>query len=180
MTILLLSGDPGSGKDTVAEFMVAEFGFTRLAFADVLKQQVAELTGIPLDTFNDRTLKDRALGGLYGELTARDLLLEHAKRARARDINVFSRIVWSRVKEMDASTRRVVISDWRYQREFLNMVEILGTSAIDVVAMKITRSSDFTVRIRDVCDLERFPFDHRILNDGTKEQLFERVRECFV
>ena len=38
--IIGLSGYAQSGKDTVAEILVEEYGYTRVAFADIIKQAV--------------------------------------------------------------------------------------------------------------------------------------------
>lgn len=45
--ILALSAWKGSGKDTLAKFLIENKGFRRIAFADVLKDMVAEQYGIP-------------------------------------------------------------------------------------------------------------------------------------
>lgn len=41
--LIALSGLKGSGKDTAAEVMVAEYGFTRIAFADALREALLTL-----------------------------------------------------------------------------------------------------------------------------------------
>lgn len=41
--LLGISGIAGSGKDTAADFLVKNFGFTKLSFADVLKRIVQEV-----------------------------------------------------------------------------------------------------------------------------------------
>ena len=41
-----LKGYKGVGKDTVADYLVAEYGFTKVAFADKMKEAVAGLFGI--------------------------------------------------------------------------------------------------------------------------------------
>lgn len=40
--IIGLSGKMGSGKDTVADILVSEYGYTRIAFADALKREVEQ------------------------------------------------------------------------------------------------------------------------------------------
>lgn len=44
-TIIALGYRARSGKDTVGDYLVAKWGFTRIAFADKLKQVVTTLTG---------------------------------------------------------------------------------------------------------------------------------------
>lgn len=43
--IVALAGKAGSGKDTVAGLLKTQWGFTPIAFADVMKRQAAELWG---------------------------------------------------------------------------------------------------------------------------------------
>ena len=51
-----INGFKGAGKDTVAAYLVKNHGFTRLAFADLLKLSVATLFNIPIDWID--TYKD--------------------------------------------------------------------------------------------------------------------------
>ena len=44
-----ITGCKGVGKDTAAQWLVEEQGYTRLAFADKLKEAVAVLFGIPVE-----------------------------------------------------------------------------------------------------------------------------------
>lgn len=54
-----LIGKAGSGKDTVAGFLVEKHGFAaRLAFADKLKVIIADAFDVPLEHFNDRDKKN--------------------------------------------------------------------------------------------------------------------------
>lgn len=61
MKVLMISGWKGSGKDTVAEFLIKEHGFKRVAFADPLKDMVAEEYGIPREWCDDRQHKEAPL-----------------------------------------------------------------------------------------------------------------------
>lgn len=53
-----LVGRAGAGKDTVADRLVKEHGYVRVAFADKLKIVVAEAFDVPLNFFNDRDKKN--------------------------------------------------------------------------------------------------------------------------
>lgn len=58
--IIAISGYRKSGKDTAAEFL-AEVGYQRFAFADALKERVAEDYNIPLNSLYDQELKEEPL-----------------------------------------------------------------------------------------------------------------------
>lgn len=44
-----LTGLPRSGKDTVADYLVQEYGFTKFAFADAVYEEVAEAFGVTVE-----------------------------------------------------------------------------------------------------------------------------------
>ncbi|MDW5417718.1 hypothetical protein R6242_14200 [Iodobacter sp. CM08] len=56
--IIGLSGLAGAGKDTAADFLVAHHGFTKMAFGDALKEELAEAFNVPVDFFNNRDSKE--------------------------------------------------------------------------------------------------------------------------
>lgn len=53
-----ITGCAGAGKDTIANRLCASHGFTRLAFADRLKEIVALVFDVPVMHFHDRDLKN--------------------------------------------------------------------------------------------------------------------------
>ena len=80
MQNIVLIGNKGSGKDTIASFLPHK----RYAYADLLKFCTASCFDIPLHKFNDRRFKDRRLRGYCG-LTPRDLLIRFGEKG-FRDI----------------------------------------------------------------------------------------------
>lgn len=52
-----LHGLPGTGKDTLADYLVATHGFTKVAFADRLKRELCRIFNEPMSTFTDRATK---------------------------------------------------------------------------------------------------------------------------
>lgn len=61
MFVLALSGWKGSGKDMVGDYLIGNHGFTRVSFADPLKEMVAEEYNIPLSYMYDPAFKERPL-----------------------------------------------------------------------------------------------------------------------
>lgn len=47
MTVIGLSGKARSGKDTIADYLVTQHGYTKVAFADTLKQFVVRVLQLP-------------------------------------------------------------------------------------------------------------------------------------
>jgi hypothetical protein len=56
--IIGIDGYAGAGKDTVADVFV-KVGFTKISFADALRESVVHSTGFSMDTFIDREIKDK-------------------------------------------------------------------------------------------------------------------------
>ncbi|RLF65328.1 MAG: hypothetical protein DRN30_04150 [Thermoplasmata archaeon] len=62
MSIVIgISGWKSSGKDTMADYLVNDYGYTRVAFADVLKEMVATQYNIPLNSCHETALKEEPL-----------------------------------------------------------------------------------------------------------------------
>lgn len=59
--IFAISGWKGSGKDMVAQYLIEKHGFKRLAFADVLKDMVAEQYPVDRQALDDQARKERAI-----------------------------------------------------------------------------------------------------------------------
>lgn len=61
MKVIAISGWKGSGKDTVGDILVKTKGFTRVAFADSMKDMVASEYKIPRHYLDDLKLKEAPL-----------------------------------------------------------------------------------------------------------------------
>lgn len=58
--IVGICGLIGSGKGTVADMLVGEFGFTKISFADSLKDAVAAVFGWPRNLLEGDTDESRS------------------------------------------------------------------------------------------------------------------------
>jgi hypothetical protein len=76
--LISVSGLKGSGKDSVAAILVKKHSFQRVAMADILKEVVANVTGLPLYYFHDVKLKDAGLQSplIFDEHLAANLAFE--------------------------------------------------------------------------------------------------------
>ena len=61
MNVVALSGWKGSGKDLVAEYLVEKYGFSRVAFADPLKDTVSAQFNIDRKSIDNRFIKESAI-----------------------------------------------------------------------------------------------------------------------
>jgi hypothetical protein len=170
--ILFICGYAQSGKDTVATMCSCEYGFRRLAFADALKRACAAEHNLPLELFFDNATKDAPLVG--STKTPRDLVLAHAIVARARDMDVYSKQIVTEIR-WSQKPIPVVISDWRYLREY----DFIVSKFPDAHIMRVRVVRDGVVPSSDPSehDLDDTPMDAVIHNNGTIEDLREAVRQ---
>jgi len=162
-TIVLLSGWAGSGKDSAATLLIEEMSFQRLAFADLLKEDVSAKSGIPLDFFHDSQEKDKIVPGL--DVTPRQLLLAHAHVMRSLDPDIYSRELVDIIS--DSHHNRFVVSDWRYKSEY----EAIRAQGVTVVRGRIQRPGLTVSDDSSEHDLDDESFDFTIVNDGCVSDL---------
>lgn len=177
--VLLVSGWATSGKDAVA-VALGQYGYRRVAFADPLKRHVAAATGISEAVFHSRTLKDRPFTGsppprYPTARTPRDVLLQHAITARARDPDIYAREIATEIRD-NPGIHHWVISDWRYRREYT----FLRGEGFELIRVRVNRpgvvpSTDPTEH--DLADVE---MDHVIDNNASLEDLRHAVTQTLV
>lgn len=58
MMLIGLAGSAGAGKDTVANYLVAQHGFSAFSFSDALYREVSEAFSVPISELQDRDKKE--------------------------------------------------------------------------------------------------------------------------
>lgn len=108
-----LCGAAGSGKDTVAEFLVRRHGFFRVAFADPIYEAVSAITGLSVEELHDRRNKENTLGWVS---CSPRRLLQSLGTEWGRDMIHPEIWVMSTMQRIEGMTD-VVISDVRFNNE---------------------------------------------------------------
>lgn len=62
--IIGLAGPAGCGKDTVAQLLVTHMGFSQLAFADPLREEICQAFGVDLSMLTEREAKESPIEAL--------------------------------------------------------------------------------------------------------------------
>lgn len=119
MRLIGIAGKAGSGKDTVAEHLVNNYGFARYALAGPIKKAVCAAFDLGAHVYEDRELKEKTLEwlGFSPRRLAQLLGTEFGRKLIADD-------VWLRVAQhhldwlssLDVCSG-VVVSDIRYDNE---------------------------------------------------------------
>ena len=159
--IILIAGSARAGKDTVADIIVSKVDkVTILHYADLMKEILAETLGMSLEE-----LEDRKNSGLYAH---RKYLQRFGMKMR----EVFGEDIWvNKLKQIIQhipSDHLIVIPDFRLPNEALD-----GATTIKVVNPNIAKKD---THISENA-LSNFEFDIIVVNDGTLEQLEDKVKD---
>lgn len=168
MKVLLLSGWSTSGKDTVGKILEKEFKAFHFAFADILKEIVAQEYNFPVNLTHSEKGKQTVLAN--GK-TIRELLIKRGQEIRKEknDTGYFSRIVAKQIQNLSLMAKPpklVVVTDWRLPIELDIVKSILS---YPVYTVRIQREGLTQSPIKDSeteSQLDNYNFDYVIENDG--------------
>lgn len=168
--ILGLSGWARSGKDAAADYLVNKYGFTRVAFADPIREALYRLDPyIRLNRHEYVSLKQ------YVDLSGWDFLKENSQDVRrllqrlgtevGREMihpDIWVKMAMKKAKNLD----RVVIADVRHVNEASAIRRNKGK------LVRITRPRVGPVNLHSSeTALDDYNFDFHITNDGFLEDL---------
>lgn len=186
--ILSLSAWKMSGKDTVADYLVKEYGFRKLSFAAALKDLVSTAYTIPRHYFDDQTLKELPLMSLpvvaadlstqrvqgifsselqSGYWTPRALCILEGSVKRAVENNYW---VSQAIQELrNNPTQNYVITDMRYKSEANAISRMFPENKV----IRINRWPSSPTTDPSERDMDDFTFDSIMYNTYSKEFLYE-------
>ena len=158
--VIGLAGYKGCGKDAIASWLVKQHGFTKLAFADPLREIMHQMNPIVGDFARNPPMRYRDAVGIYGYDEAKRLYPEMRRLmqelgATARD--VIDPYVWIDVLEKHLPPGPVVITDVRYPNE-ANMIQDIGG-----VVFRVLRPG--TAPDGHSSEAQDFPVGFVVLND---------------
>lgn len=196
--IILLSGRKYSGKDTVADYIVKNYNFTKMSYADILKDQVIERYSLPRHYFYNPEFKEIPLINYpvqlnnpiikltYSSLnsnyqiidsklyhTPRSLLiLEGTYCARSISNTIWIDLLMNKIKKNNLS--KVVIADVRFCNEITIPKETL--SSYQIISVRVNRNL-YNITSTDLSEteLDDYDFDHIINNNDSFETLNESI-----
>jgi hypothetical protein len=178
--IIGITGRKFSGKDTSGEFLVKNFGYERIAFADALKEGIKLIFGFSNDQVygNKKEEKDDFWG-----ISPREVLQFFGTEVFRTGIkpilpnigedfwiSVVKRKIENRLKENPDS--KFVITDVRFSNE-VNAIKQMGGIIIRVERNNIENNS-FSNHPSEM-QIDNLVVDYNIKNNSTKELLYINV-----
>lgn len=168
--VIGVCGFKGHGKDTAAEILIKKYGFTRLAFADGVKKVVSEMLHVPLWWLHDPERKEwlhEPSGKTYRHW------MQFLGTEVGRQIWGDVWVNWWKDEISSKHLNRIVVTDMRFWNEFGTIIN----GDWDHLTLRIRNPG--IAASGDMHESERhaltFPVNSEILNDGTKEELWDNV-----
>ena len=172
--IIGLSGHAQTGKDTIADYLVKNYGFTRVAFADPIREAVYKLNpkinvydmnSVPLSTAVDR------LGWETVKVQSEDArwLLQRMGTEVGREL--LGENVWvDKAMKKALQHDKVVITDVRYPNEVEAILSHSGA-----VWRVIKDDTGAVNRHASESALDDHDFEYIIFNNDTKQDLYKSI-----
>lgn len=195
--IIGICGFQSSGKDTIAEYLIKEYGFIRFSFASALKDIISIIFGWPRDkleglTKEDREWREKVDYWWSHTLKMPQLTPRYVMQYFATDLfrNKFHPDIWVKIVEnklndiIDKPNTKIVISDCRFENE-INMILRLDGKIIQVYRdppywFYKYRQGENPNEVRYIHRSEiewiRCYRDYDIDNDGTIEDLQHKIK----
>lgn len=189
MTRLIgIGGKLASGKDTVADYLVAEHGWVKFGMSDALGDALYELNPIIDTKINRDGESDRIVPAYYRPLVDRVGYVEAKTNPEVRrllqvlgtevgrkmiDENVWVDIILRRIASAQVEGYNVIVTGIRFQNEIAMIRRIGGEGwwvdrpGLDTPEGAASHSSENGVSLTD--------FDLLLSNSGTLTQLYAQV-----
>jgi hypothetical protein len=172
--VVALSGLKRSGKDTVAAYLVKEYGFTRVAFADPVREHIYTLNPwLLLQDDQAMRLQD------YVDLVGWEGAKEHPEVRRLLQIYATEVVrdgidprTWLTLGMRSIRSTRgpVVVTDMRFKNE-LFALRNMGAKTV-----RVTRNAAGVADAhRSENELANASFQYELDNNGTIDQLHQKV-----
>ena len=175
-TCILLSGWSGSGKDAVGQVLARMYGAKRLAFADHLKELVAEQYKFPIQWAHTTIGKQTMLP--CGK-TVREVLFTEGQliRKTQNDPELFARHIAEQIIA-DTTTQLFCITDWRLPIEHAVLSRVCFEHDIRLLKVQIRRDGQLQSDVNHA-ETERaldvWVFDIYLTNSGTSLDALEET-----
>jgi len=170
--LICLAGVSGSGKDAAGAYLAERHAFQRVAFADPLKDVMAEIFGLTREQLwsDERNIPHPRLGR-----APRELYQEFGRACRKIDPDVWIRKFRERLHGLLGTGRSVVCTDLRTLAELRSVKEMGGTAwLIERPGAGAPGRMALDATETELARVPRDVFDRLIRNDGTSLEHLHR------
>lgn len=173
--IIGIHGKAGSGKDTIADYLVQHYGFRKDSLAAPLKRCVQDIFGISDAVMNDRELREKALPSWPEWTTRRLLQFVGTELFRTHiDPDIWVKGLCRRLLEMEPSVDWVV-PDVRFINEDRVLRQVFGKSYRLINVSRTGYVGAPSGIPGHASEYETPTPDIRIANDGSLGDLYSKV-----
>lgn len=182
--LIAITGRKFNGKDTLGNYYVEKYGYTRLAFADALKKGCAEFFG-----FDDEQLygSKKEVVDEFWQVTPRTVLQYVGTDLFRDQMDVImpevGKNIWIKViqkKIYDAwkidPNAKFVVTDVRFSNE-CKLMQDMGGIVIRVKRDSVNNTIDTH---SSELEIEKLKVDFEISNNGTRQELFDTAENLLV
>ncbi len=166
--VIALCGLAGSGKSTIADHLVADHGYTRVKFAETLKNMLRAL-GLT-DRHIEGDLKEQPCSLLGGQTPRRAMITlgtEWGRELIWQDLWVNN---WrERAQAVLDAGGKVVVDDMRFPNE-ADFATSLGALRIRVI-----RPGQLAGAHQSEAHASGMPVDREVMNDGTVSEIHAQI-----
>ena len=167
--LALVNGAARSGKDTVSNYLVEEYDFTKLKFATPIYNIVKEALNLDDKYMFDDSNKEKPFKD-YPDWSLRKLLQFVGTEMFRNNIdrNIWVRNAFKRI--ISSGKKRIVMSDWRFPNE----EELVNYCECDSLKLKVVRDgADGKIGLeKHESESYDLGVDHVIMNNSTIEDLY--------
>jgi len=171
-----ICGKAGSGKDTVGDYLVKQYGFKRIALADPIKRLVEDVFVLDKHMVYDRMAREQPLESWPG-WTVRKLLQFIGTELFRENIDdaIWVKSLWYRI--CDDKDNNYVVTDVRFPNELQYFKDNALKNHMPFVSMKTVREGCNGVvglqgHASEAYDLEA---EYILENNGTFQDLYSKV-----
>jgi hypothetical protein len=169
-----ITGKAGSGKDTVGDYLVKSHGFKKIALADPIKRLVKDVFVLDDHTVYDRDAREQPLLN-WPQWTVRKLLQYIGTEMFRNNIDdaVWVKSLWYRIQGDRESN--YVCTDVRFPNEHQFFRD--NAKKGEFICLKIIRPgcNGNVGLVGHVSEAYDLPGDHEIVNDGSYQDLYNKV-----
>lgn len=176
--IIGITGKKYSGKDTLGNFFVNNYGYIRLAFADPLKEAVKCIFGLDDEQLYGN--KKEEIDEFWGknprqilQFVGTDLFRNHTNELIPNiEKNIWTLVIKRKIiNELNKNPNaKFIITDTRFPNE-INLIKEFGGIIIKLKRTNIINNDNHESESL----IDELDFNYEFQNNDTKEKLFENV-----